>query len=105
MVEASVIEAAALPGVRRSHPFAADWYDKLLAGAAAVLLAAVVVALARGYGEWGRVPGIVWAHIATILVALELTPVMMLRTRGDAMHRTLGRVWAAALFLTALLSL
>ncbi|MEA3008515.1 MAG: hypothetical protein QOJ91_207 [Sphingomonadales bacterium] len=79
-------------------------YDKFLAAGAVLLLAIVLVALGRGAGEWARLPWIVWAHLLTILVALALTPVMMLRRRGDRLHRRLGWLWAAAMFLTAALS-
>jgi uncharacterized membrane protein len=81
-----------------------DGLDRILSGAALVLLAAVLAALARGRGQWGEVPGFVWAHIATILLAVTLTPVMLLRRRGDRLHRRLGWVWASAMALTALLS-
>lgn len=102
--DASTIEGLSGAPVRR-HPLATEAFDKFLAAAAVVLLAAVLTALARGYSEWGRVPAIVWAHIGTILVALALTPVMLLRPRGDGLHRTLGWTWAVALFLAAALSI
>ena len=79
--------------------------DKALAAGAALLLAVVLVALVRGYPAWGTVPGVVWAHLATIVTALALTPVMLLRPRGDRLHRALGWVWAAAMFFTAFDSL
>jgi uncharacterized membrane protein len=81
-----------------------DLVDRILSAAALALLAAVLTALARGRGEWGEVPAFVWAHIATILLAVTLTPVMLLRRRGDRLHRRLGWVWASAMALTALLS-
>ena len=103
--KADTAEATGAPAASaRRHPWAPEAFDKLLAVAAMVLLAAVLAALARGFPEWGRVPAVVWAHIVTILVALVLTPVMLLRRRGDAPHRALGWVWAGALFLTAALS-
>ena len=55
--------------------------------------------------DWPKIPLSVWLHLATIIVALALTPLMLLRRRGDRMHRWLGWIWAAALFATALLSL
>ena len=79
-----------------------DTFDRLLAAASLILLAALVTALARGQSEWGRVPTIVWAHIVTIFIAVALTPVMLLRRRGDRIHRRLGWVWAVALATTAL---
>jgi len=90
--------------VQRPRPLAADGYEKLLAVAAILLLLTVLVALLRGHAQWGLVPGLVWAHLATILPALALTPVMLLRPRGDGLHRLLGKVWVAAMFLTAALS-
>ena len=101
--DASTIDAILAAPARRD-PLAPEAFDKFLAAAAVVLLAAVATALARGFGEWGQVPAIVWAHIGTILVALALTPVMLLRPRGDWLHRRLGWTWASALFLSAALS-
>ncbi len=96
--------ATAAPATRRARPLAPDTYERILAYAAAALLAVVLVAIARGRGEWVRVPPLVWAHLATILVALALTPVMLLGRRGDRRHRRLGAIWVGAMILTALLS-
>ena len=91
-------------GGTRIKPWAADTYEKVLSVGALLLLAAVLAAILRGQAQWAMVPGIVWAHILTILVALGLTPVILLSPRGDRRHRILGRIWAAAMLLTALLS-
>lgn len=88
-----------------AKPIAADATERVLAYAALGLLAAVLVALARGAGEWGRVPPLIWAHLLTIVVALSLTPVILLRRRGDRRHRTLGTAWVAAMIATAATSL
>ena len=50
-------------------------------------------------------PPIGWVHLVTILVATFLTPVMLLRRKGDRPHRALGYVWAGAMVLTAATSL
>ena len=89
----------------RTTPISADTLERVLACAAMVLLAAVVIAVARGIAEWTRVPALVWAHLVTIIVALALTPVILLRRRGDRRHRTLGTVWVAAMIATAAISL
>ena len=50
-------------------------------------------------------PPVIWVHLATILVALLLTPVLLWRRRGDTRHRVYGYVWSGAMMLTALDSL
>lgn len=95
---------ATVLGGTRAKPVTADGYERFLAIAATALLVVVLVALARGQAQWARVPIIVWAHLGTILIALALTPVMLLRPRGDSLHRLLGKIWVAAMFLTAVIS-
>lgn len=90
---------------RPVRPLAADAFEKLLAAGAVLLLAAVLVAIARGRPDWARVPPLVWGHLLTIGIALGITPVMLLRRRGDRRHRQLGYVWVVAMASTALLSL
>lgn len=82
----------------------ADGFERFLAIGAGILLACVVVALVKGFAYWGRIPMNLWGHLATMIVALALTPVMLLRRRGDRPHRLLGRIWIAAMILTALIS-
>lgn len=89
----------------RKKSLGPDGYERFLAWGAVVLLAFVLAAIARGAPEWSRVPAIVWLHLVTIMVALALTPIILLRRRGDRQHRRFGRWWAGALFLTAFLSL
>jgi uncharacterized membrane protein len=84
--------------------FAADRYERILAGGSVLLLACVVVALGRGFAHWHQVSLPIWLHLATIMIALALTPVMLLRPRGDARHRTVGWIWCAAMVSTAVLS-
>ena len=87
---------------RTKISLAPELFDRILAFAAVMLLAAVLTALWKGRTEWGEVPSFVWAHIATIVTAVTLTPVMLLRRRGDRLHRRLGWVWVSAMALTAL---
>lgn len=88
----------------RANPFAPDTLERVLAAAAAALLLTVIVALVKGHAQWSIVPLNIWLHIATVMLALILTPVMLLRRRGDRFHRQLGWVWATAMLLTALIS-
>ena len=93
----------ASPTLHRS-PFASDRLERVLAVAAIVLLGFVIVAIAKGRADWARVPFNVWAHLFTMMLGLALTPVMLLRPRGNAPHRALGWVWATAILLSALIS-
>ena len=88
-----------------ARPWAPDRYERILAIGAALLLAVALVATARGWSDWPAVPAIIWLHLVTILLALVLTPVMLLRPRGDRRHRQLGYLWVAAMVSTAILSL
>lgn len=92
---------ATMFGETRVKTRAPDTFERLLALASVAMLAAMLTAIARGRGDWSEVPGLVWLHLATIGMALGLTPVMLLRRRGDGTHRRLGWIWAAAMFLTA----
>lgn len=99
---ATTIAADGAPSGKVS--LAPDRLDRMLAAGAGVLLGFVLFALWRGRGEWHEVPPVVWLHLATIVAALALTPTMLLRRRGDRLHRRLGWVWAASMALTAAFS-
>ena len=45
----------------------------------------------------------VMLHLATVVPALLLGPVVLLRRKGDATHRMLGRIWAVLMLVTAIL--
>jgi uncharacterized membrane protein len=79
--------------------------NQLLAAASLVLALAALAAVLRGQPHWGEVQPLVWVHLASILTATLLTPVMLLRAKGSASHRRLGYVWFAAMLLAALSSL
>lgn len=81
---------------------APDKLEKLLGWLALVMLAFVTAAVLRGMGEWGRVPAVVWLHLATIVVALVLTPMLLWRARGTRRHRVLGYGWSVAMLATAI---
>ena len=76
----------------------------MLALVALALFVIVLVALAKGQADWARVPPLIWAHLATIMVALALTPYMLLRPRGTPLHRLLGKIWVSAMVATAAIS-
>jgi uncharacterized membrane protein len=94
--------AAAAP--RRRIALAPEPVDYALALGATLILAAVVAAVARGRADWGLIPWPIWLHLATIAGALILTPIMLLRRRGDRLHRRLGYLWVASMIATAAIS-
>ena len=91
-------------GRDRAKPIGPDGYERVLAVAATLLFMAAFTAVARGRAGWAHVPALVWLHLGTVLTATALTPVILLRRRGDGRHRWLGRVWIGAMLGTALLS-
>jgi uncharacterized membrane protein len=84
---------------------APDLYERLLAVGSILLLAAVLIAIGRGFERWEEMPAIVWFHLVTIVAALGLTPWLLLQKRGTRLHRRLGWTWAAAMMATAVASL
>ena len=92
----------AATGPRRS--IRPDSYERVLGIAAGILFVVVLAALARGRPHWNEANAFVWAHLLTLLVALALTPVMLLQKRGTSRHRQLGWIWSIAMFSTAAVS-
>tara|TARA_R110002074_G_scaffold3716_7_gene19239 strand:- start:9236 stop:9754 length:519 start_codon:yes stop_codon:yes gene_type:complete len=91
--------------VASKQPILPDRFDRLLSGLAIFLMLAILVAVIRGQDQWEKIPWQIWTHLATISVALMITPVMLWRKRGDRVHRYMGWVWSAAMVATALISL
>jgi uncharacterized membrane protein len=81
-----------------------DLFEKLLAAAAIALLALVSTAILRGRHAWAELGPNVWVHLALVVIPLAITPIQLLRRRGDIPHRTLGWIWALSLFSTAIVS-
>lgn len=102
-----MIDMASVARTSASHavPLQPARIDRVLSAGAVLLFAAAVAAIVRGYPQWQLVPGLIWFHLLTILVATALTPVMLLRRRGDARHRGIGKIWIAAMLATAISSL
>ncbi|MGJ8536298.1 MAG: DUF2306 domain-containing protein [Parasphingopyxis sp.] len=82
-----------------------------LIGALAVLLGTVVVTLtlmSLSYGEGqpsdNNLSLAVVIHLATVVPAVPLGGYVLLRRKGDSLHRILGRVWVVLMLVTAISS-
>lgn len=95
-------KAGAVP---KSQLIVPDRFDQLLSLGALLLLGALTIAISKGRADWPQIPMSVWFHVATIAIALTLTPFMLLRQRGDKGHRQMGYIWLVAMFVTAAVSL
>ncbi|QUL37583.1 DUF2306 domain-containing protein [Erythrobacter sp. JK5] len=82
----------------------------LLVTAAITVLFMVLSQMTGGYaapqtqtaGQRFTLPIVI--HLATALPAVLLGPVILMRRKGDAPHRALGRVWVALMLTTAIAS-
>jgi uncharacterized membrane protein len=103
-VTSDAVTHGAAPPQPSVKPLSSDTYERLLSLGALLLLLAVAIAVLKGQATWYKIPANVWAHLSLIAVALALTPIMLLRKRGDRFHRQLGWLWASSMFVTALIS-
>ena len=97
--------ATALKARGARSPHVRDTFESVLGVASLVLLGLILVALVRGAAHWSELTRAVWIHLGLLIVVLALTPVLLLRQRGDRWHRRLGWVWSVAMAATALVSL
>ena len=81
---------------------APDRTERVLGWLSLALLTAALAAIARGHAGWSAISFAIWLHLATVLVALTLTPVMLWQPRGTRRHRKLGYVWVGAMVVSAL---
>ncbi len=89
--------ATILEHARRRDGLAPLPADRNLGYVSIAMLAVVLVALYRGRAHWAEPPAAVWGHLALVIAALVLTPVMLVRRKGSRAHRQLGYVWVALL--------
>lgn len=94
--------AGGAPVSRLPLPLAPDRVERALGVLTLVLLGFVLAALAKGAAQWGKLPFVLWLHLATMIATLALTPAILWMRRGTRLHRRLGYAWVAALGLTAI---
>ena len=84
------------------------WRNILVATAAIALLTLSLTALSFGLSPaTGGRPAMTVAliiHVGTVLPALPLGAYILLRRKGGALHRMLGRIWAGLMVTTAISS-
>ncbi len=80
-------------------------FEYALAAGCVAMLGAMLLAIARGQAQWAALPFTYWIHFGTLMVALILTPIMLLRRRGTGSHRIMGITWLVMMVTTALVSL
>lgn len=82
--------------------------EALIAIASALLFAFLAAAFARRLAGGGALlpDRNFWLaiHLATVVPALPLGAYLLVRRKGDRLHKMLGRVWAALMLITALSS-
>lgn len=76
--------------------------EYLLAAGCVGMLGAMTLALWRGRDQLASVHFTYPIHFGTLAVALVVTPILLLRAKGDRFHRTLGYIWIAAMVVTAI---
>lgn len=79
--------------------------ERVLALICGLLALTVAVAVIRGAPQWPLIGPTIWAHLATVMLAVVLTPVVLLMRRGTRVHRAIGAVWIVAMLTTAIVSL
>lgn len=76
--------------------------DYVLSAGCVGMLAAMALAIWRGRDQVALVPITYPIHFGTLAIALALTPMLLLRTKGDRLHRILGYMWITAMVTTAI---
>lgn len=76
--------------------------DFLLSAGCIAMLVAMTLAIWRGQDQLTQLNFKYPLHFGTLAIALAITPVMLLRAKGDRLHRTLGYIWITAMVVTAI---
>lgn len=90
---------------RRSHPAAwAAMVTILTIGATLLLIELRPAEPAASQAAYATPRWAIVVHLGTVLPALLIGPVILVRTKGDWLHKLLGRTWVALMAITALTS-
>lgn len=83
--------------------------EMLLVAGATALLTATLTFLSVRLGDRAEGPSLGMSpalviHLATVVPALPLGAYLLIRRKGDRLHRLLGRIWGGLMMITALAS-
>ncbi|SEN73296.1 Uncharacterized membrane protein [Sphingomonas gellani] len=99
--------------IASTPPFSPARRDRTIVALGAVSGGAILLALAhgmttgavaRGLSERGDIGPWLVLHLVSVIPALPLGGYVLLRRKGDATHRMLGRLWAGLMLMAALSS-
>ncbi|MGB7407117.1 MAG: hypothetical protein WA908_01305 [Pontixanthobacter sp.] len=76
--------------------------DYVLSTGCAAMLIAMTLALWRGRDQLAQLDFTYPLHFGTLAIALAITPIMLLRAKGDRLHRTFGYIWVSAMVVTSI---
>jgi uncharacterized membrane protein len=74
----------------------------------AVLTGTIIgLTVSMGQASYGNYRTPLWAlviHLGTVIPAVPLGAYVLLRKKGDALHRLLGKIWASLMIVTSVVS-
>ncbi|NIJ08352.1 putative membrane protein [Sphingomonas vulcanisoli] len=91
--------------IDRPTPYRAP--SKMIVGGAILVGSMLLIAVVRRLNSGVPIAGVSpWlaVHLATVIPALPLGAYVMIRRKGDRLHRMLGRTWVILMIVTALAS-
>ncbi|WP_459558455.1 DUF2306 domain-containing protein [Lacunimicrobium album] len=79
-------------------------FDYVLSTGALLLLGMTIVSLGKGYERWVELGPAIWIHLTAVVLALGTTPFLLLRTKRDRLHKSMGYLWVGSLAVIAVSS-
>lgn len=79
-------------------------FDYVLSSGALLLLGMTIVSLGKGYERWAELGPAIWIHLTAVVLALGTTPFLLLRTKRDRLHKSMGYLWVGSVAVIAVSS-
>ena len=90
------------PTPRKAWNYKPGPMDFVLSAGCIAMLSAMALAIWRGRDQLAQLDFTYPLHFGTLVMALAITPIMLLRAKGDRLHRVLGYIWITAMVVTAI---